>query len=130
MQSPNNQLPKLERSFFLSQAQQLKDTGSLTPGRLAELDPSCRLNLVFDIDHTLIFALEKKAYPRLGEEHGVMWGKNLHTLSLQGGFEMWLVVRFGVPQALEYLSTFCTFYVYSHGLHHYVSEILNLIDPD
>jgi len=43
---------------------------------------------------------------------------------------MWLIVRYGVKEALEYLSTFCTFYVYSHGLHHYISEILKLIDPE
>ena len=31
---------------------------------------------------------------------------------------------------LEYLSTFCKFYVYSHGLKSYIVEILKKIDPD
>jgi hypothetical protein len=43
---------------------------------------------------------------------------------------MWLIIRYGVPQALEYLSKFCNFYVYSHGLSHYIDEILKLIDPN
>jgi hypothetical protein len=43
---------------------------------------------------------------------------------------MWLVVRFGVFEMLDYLKTFCNFYVYSHGLHEYIQEILKAIDPD
>jgi hypothetical protein len=43
---------------------------------------------------------------------------------------MWLIVRYGVPEALEYLSKFCNFYVYSHGLRHYIDEILKYLDPD
>jgi len=97
---------------------------------MAKLAPSSKLNIVFDIDHTLVFALEKSAYPNLDHEHGKQWGKNLHTLSLAGGYEMWLVVRFGTLQALEYLSTFCNFYAYSHGLNHYIHAILKLIDPE
>jgi hypothetical protein len=29
----------------------------LTPGNIAEIDPSQMLNIVFDIDHTLIIAI-------------------------------------------------------------------------
>lgn len=31
---------------------------------------------------------------------------------------------------LKYLSSFCTFYAYSHGLRGYILEILDLIDPE
>ena len=40
------------------------------------------------------------------------------------------VIRYGVAEMLDYLVTFCNLYVYSHGLKHYVMEILNLIDPE
>ena len=43
---------------------------------------------------------------------------------------MWLIVRFGVHEMLEYLSSFCNFYVYSHGFKEYIMEILNKIDPE
>ena len=43
---------------------------------------------------------------------------------------MWLVVRFGVYEMLDYLNTFCNFYVYSHGLKEYIAEILKAIDPE
>jgi hypothetical protein len=43
---------------------------------------------------------------------------------------MWIVVRYGVPEMLEYLHTFCNFYVYSHGLKSYVHEILKKLDPE
>ena len=43
---------------------------------------------------------------------------------------MWLVVRYGVCEMLDYLKTFCNFYVYSHGLHEYIGEILKSLDPD
>ena len=43
---------------------------------------------------------------------------------------MWLIVRYGVREMLDYLSTFCNFYVYSHGFKEYIMEILNKIDPE
>ena len=43
---------------------------------------------------------------------------------------MWIVVRYGVPEMLEYLHTFCNFFVYSHGLKSYVEEILKKLDPE
>ena len=43
---------------------------------------------------------------------------------------MWLIVRYGVKEMLEYLSTFCDFYVYSHGFKEYIMAILEQIDPD
>lgn len=43
---------------------------------------------------------------------------------------MWIVVRYGVPEMLEYLHTFCNFFVYSHGLKSYIEEILKKLDPE
>ncbi len=31
---------------------------------------------------------------------------------------------------LEHLGEFCNFYVYSHGLKHYIQEILKNLDPE
>ena len=45
------------RDTFLRKIQQLKDNNMLTPGKIAEIDPSQKLNIVFDIDHTLIIAI-------------------------------------------------------------------------
>ena len=42
---------------------------------------------------------------------------------------MWLIVRYGVREMLDYLCDFCDFYVYSHGFHDYVMAILQAIDP-
>ena len=74
--------PDKERARFLSKAQYLKDTGALTPGKLARLQPESRLNLIFDIDHTLIFAIDKKLHPRLLECHNSKWSQNIHKLTL------------------------------------------------
>ena len=41
-----------------------------------------------------------------------------------------LIVRYGVKEMLELLSTFCDFFVYSHGLKVYIMAILEQIDPD
>lgn len=43
---------------------------------------------------------------------------------------MFIMVRAGVEEMLSYLSDFCTFYVYSHGLKPYITEVLKLIDPE
>ena len=43
---------------------------------------------------------------------------------------MWLIVRYGVQEVLQYLSTFCNFYVYSHGFKEYILAILSIIDPE
>lgn len=37
----------------------------MTAGSLVELNPNTKLNIVFDIDHTLIFTIEKRLFPRL-----------------------------------------------------------------
>ena len=112
----------------------LKDSQKLTPGILAEMSPSSRLNIVFDIDHTLIFTIDKKLYPRLDLHPDFKYKKNVQDIVIQSGasagYEFWLVVRFGVQEMLEYLSTFCDFYVYSHGFYEYVLAILDHIDPE
>ena len=71
-----------DRDLFLQQAQYLKDTGSLTPGKLAGLCPSSRLNIVFDIDHTLIFAIDKWSYPNLDKELDTKWTTKIHSIRL------------------------------------------------
>ena len=43
---------------------------------------------------------------------------------------MFILVRHGVKEVLEFLSDFCTLYVYSHGLKPYINEILSVLDPD
>jgi len=43
---------------------------------------------------------------------------------------MWLIIRYGVYEMLEYLSTFCNFYVYSHGFREYIMTILDVLDPE
>ena len=109
----------------------MKDAGKLTAGSLIELQPSTRLNIVFDIDHTLIFSIDKKLYPRLDLHPDYKCFSKIsqiHEVTIPNGvskgYEMWLIVRYNVPQMLQYLHDFCTFYVYSHGLYEYVMAIL------
>ena len=42
---------------------------------------------------------------------------------------MYLIVREGVPEILEYLSAFCNLYAYSHGQKEYILKILQVLDP-
>ena len=55
----------MNNSDFLQKVQKLKDSGTLTPGKVAEMQPGSKLNIVFDIDHTLIFAIDKNYAPNL-----------------------------------------------------------------
>lgn len=86
-----------------------------------------RLNIVFDIDHTLIFSQDA----RKGNE-GFMAGSthDTHLMKLTGGHEMVLVVRQGTRELLDFLSKFCTLYVYSHGVKEYIMKILDILDPE
>lgn len=43
---------------------------------------------------------------------------------------MLVFVRQGVQEILEFLSPFCTFYVYSHGFLEYILGVLRILDPD
>lgn len=55
---------------------------------------------------------------------------HLISLSHQGrSFKYWVIERFSLQETLQYLKTFCEFYVYSHGLRDYVLAILRVIDP-
>ena len=96
-----------------------------SPGTLITNRLSPRLNVVFDVDHTLIYACDRR-------ESRIIPGtmKNTHLLKLSNGFEMILIVREGVYEMLEYLAPFCTFFVYSHGLREYIERILDIIDPE
>ena len=84
-----------------------------------------KLNIVFDIDHTLIFAFDTRFNSSL------LPGSTLDTkvLKLSFGPDMTLVIRQGVNEMLEFLSQFCDLYAYSHGQKDYVLKILDLIDP-
>jgi len=39
-------------------------------------------------------------------------------------------VRKGLNEMLELLGEFCEIYAYSHGLKHYILEVLKKLDPD
>ena len=97
-----------------------------TPGHLVKESLSARLNVIFDVDHTLIYAFERGLAP-------IMPGcqRDTHLLKLNDarGTEMTLVVREGIQEMFEFLEPFCTFYVYSHGLKSYIEMILDKIDP-
>ena len=105
----------VKRENFLNKVQELKNQGLLTPGTVAKLDENQKMNIIFDIDHTLIIALGHNLYPNLYQDYQDQYGKNLHKISLNTGkgqkAEMWLVVRYGVIEMLDYLQTFCNFYV-------------------
>ena len=52
------------------------------------MQPESKLNLVFDIDHTLIFAIDKALHPKLQEERGKEgqeWADKILDLKLGGG---------------------------------------------
>ena len=125
-----------------SQDVEIKGQGLPTPANLASKNPKSKLNIIFDIDHTLIFTLLCAEFPQKG--NGVesileaieidpkidpSWNKRVHKIVVNN-VALFLFVRFGVPEMLEYLSTFCNFYVYSHGLRPYIDEILKVLDPD
>ena len=135
---PNHQTT-LDRQQFLSQIQKLKETGKLTPGKVAVLQPQFKLNLVLDIDHTLIFSIEKSLYPNLYAEQSKNWPNKIHEIkftmsdehnTISKEIEMWIIVRFGVLEMLEFLSSYCNLYVYSLGIKAYIFAILDIIDPD
>ena len=117
------------RTYVLSKMVDMPDEPSneepQSPGSLIAHGLSPRLNVVFDVDHTLIYACDKK-------ESRVLPGtvRNTHLLRLNSGFEMMLVVREGIYEMFDFLEPFCTFYVYSHGLKEYIDKILTIIDPD
>ena len=132
-------MDKSDRNTFLAQVQKLKDDGKLTPGKVAKLQPQFKLNLVLDIDHTLIFSIEKSLYPNLYSEQNGKWPNMIHEIKFEMSdelntiskeIEMWVIVRYGVLEMLEYLSTFCNLYVYSLGIKDYIYAILDIIDPN
>ena len=92
---------------------------------LVERKVAQKLNIVFDIDHTLIFAFDTRMSTNLPP------GSTLDTklLKLGYGHDMTLVIRQGVDEMLEFLSQFCNLFAYSHGQKDYVLKILDLVDP-
>ena len=87
-----------------------------------------RLNIVFDIDHTLIVAYD---FPSTCQDRSLLLQQpDTHLLRLSGGHEMVLVVRQDVLKMIRFLSGFATLYVYSHGLREYILKILEILDPE
>ncbi len=78
---------------------------------LVEKKVAQKLNIVFDIDHTLIFAFDTRF------SNNLLPGSTPDTklLKLNFGYDMTLVIRQGVYEMLEFLSQFCDLYAYSHG---------------
>ena len=94
---------------------------------------------MIDIDHTLIFSIEKSLYPNLLIEQKQKWPNKIHEIkftmsdennTISKQVEMWIILRFGVIEMLDYLSTFCNLYVYSLGIKSYIYSILDIIDPN
>ena len=59
--------------------------------------------------------------------------KRVHKIELQFGndkHELWVIERYSLQSTLAYLSTFCHFFVYSHGYKDYIKAILAKIDPE
>ena len=101
-------------------------------GYLIQRGYARKLNIIFDIDHTLVFSLDANQFPQLvGKLPKINICNILLILNVLGGglATMLIVVREGVIDMLEYLSDFCNFYVYSHGMKEYIMKILEVIDP-
>ena len=96
-------------------------------GSIVEHGLSPKLNVIFDVDHTLIYAFERRWTNMIP---GTTRDTHLLKLNDVHGTEMTLVVREGIQEMFEFLQPFCTFYVYSHGLKSYIDLILDKIDPD
>ena len=112
--------------FTPEDASSLSEKTPVTPGNIVQEGLSSRLNVIFDVDHTLIYAFDRCFA-------NVIPGttKDTHRLQLHDarGTEMTLVTREGIQEMFEYLEPFCTFFVYSHGLKSYIEKILDVIDP-
>jgi hypothetical protein len=84
-----------------------------------------RLELVLDLDHTLVHAAEMARDQRPAP--------GAHTFSLvgPGGLEQRfkLKVRDGVRAFLKEVRTFCTLHVYTMGSLSYTRQVLHLLDP-
>ena len=46
------------------------------------------------------------------------------------GHEFVVFIRYGATEMLEFLSEFCTLYVYSHGIKSYIDGVLKVLDPE
>lgn len=84
------------RTVLVNEAITSKGMQWLVDSNVAE-----KLNIVFDIDHTLIVS-----YDRRNNKSGFIPGSypDTHILTLDKGHEMVLVVRQGVHKMLEFLS--------------------------
>ena len=105
------------------------------PGYLVTKGYARKLNVIFDIDHTLVFSIDTKLNLQLASDPHFpkisicMSSSSLSDYLGNGMHEMTIVVRDGVGEMLEFLSEFCNFYVYSHGMREYIERVLEILDP-
>jgi len=108
--------------------------GTMAPRELIDLGLAERPIIVFDIDHTLVHSVEaslvKKEAPKTkGRAERINVGKSI-LLKIVDGYEFLVFIRYGATEMLEFLSEFCTLYVYSHGIKSYIDGVLKVLDPD
>lgn len=97
-----------------------------TIGSIVEQGLAPRMNVIFDVDHTLIYAFDISFSTLMP---GTTRDTRLLKLNDARNTQMTLVMREGIEEMFEFLEPFCTFYVYSHGLRGYIDKILDFIDP-
>jgi len=94
-------------------------------GQLVKENLAPRLNLVWDIDNTLIHAQEY--HPVYHSEFLKLEENRVITVN---GTRFLLTIRFGAIELLREMATFCNMFVYSKGVRVYIDAILNELDPD
>lgn len=91
------EVPEVEaRACLIEEATNEKGLKWLVDSNVAQ-----PLNIVFDIDHTLIFSTDRKRHDERMKPGST---DDTHLLRLDSGHEMVLVVRQGVAKTLEFLS--------------------------
>eukprot|EP00347_Sterkiella_histriomuscorum_P000185 403376855 len=95
-----------------------------SPAYLIKNGYAKRLNIIFDVDHTLVFSVDHMSSVVIAND------ETIPKISMSNGRSSHsVIVREGVTELLVFLSEFCNFYVYSHGLKDYIMKVLNILDP-
>ena len=95
---------------------------------LKALDANQKLNLVLDLDETLIQACNMTQYPELIKMKGIPTDQ-LHVMNF-GSQKIAIMVR---PYAIEFIkraSKNYNLYIYSHGIYSYVEFVLDILDKE
>lgn len=101
-----------------------------------ECQEYCKLNLVLDLDETLVSTLCKPEEMAMAKNAMSSQNKNIKYISLkiQLGYDepcpLLVFFRPKIFSFLDQISKLYNIYVYSHGMSNYVHEIINNIDPD